>query len=87
MGWRAPWAGGSLAFAHAHHPPLKSGENPLADPARLPGTVALLVIDLGQVGFWQLSGGWQWLATVFVLLGGGSGDDGGGGGHADPRRT
>ena len=29
----------------------------------------LPVIDLGQVGFWQLRGGWQWLATAMILLG------------------
>lgn len=27
------------------------------------------MIDLGQMGFWQLRGGWQWLSAVVILLG------------------
>ncbi|GAA2596166.1 MULTISPECIES: oxidoreductase [Streptomyces] len=63
------WAAGSLAFAQAGHPPLKRGEHPEWSPALFTLDLLLPVIDLGQVGFWQLRGGWQWLATAMILLG------------------
>ncbi|MCX4701545.1 oxidoreductase [Streptomyces sp. NBC_01373] len=63
------WAASSVAFAHASHPPLKRGEHPDWNPALFALDLLLPVIDLGQVGFWQLSGGWQWLAAAIVLLG------------------
>ncbi|MDQ1020297.1 oxidoreductase [Streptomyces afghaniensis] len=63
------WAAGSLAFAQAGHPPLKQGEHPEWDPTLFTLDLLLPVIDLGQVGFWQLRGGWQWLATAMILLG------------------
>ncbi|MGW2232844.1 oxidoreductase [Streptomyces sp. NPDC001759] len=64
------WAAGSLAFAHASHPPLQPGAaHPPWNPALFALDLLLPVIDLGQVGVWQLSGGWQWLAAVMVLLG------------------
>ncbi|MBC9724588.1 oxidoreductase [Streptomyces sp. TRM68367] len=63
------WAAGSFAFAHAEHPPLKAGEHPAWDPALFALDLLLPVIDLGQQGFWQLSGGWQWLAAVMIILG------------------
>ncbi|MDT0391896.1 oxidoreductase [Streptomyces dubilierae] len=63
------WAAGSLAFARAGHPPMKRGEHPEWDPVLFSLDLLLPVIDLGQVGFWQLRGGWQWLATVMILLG------------------
>ncbi|CAM5647498.1 hypothetical protein SCYAM73S_03924 [Streptomyces cyaneofuscatus] len=53
----------------AHHPPLKSGEPPLWNPALFALDLLLPVIDLGQAGFWQLHDGWQWLSTAPVLLG------------------
>jgi hypothetical protein len=63
------WAAGSLAFAQAGHPPMKRGEHPEWSPALFTLDLLLPVIDLGQVGFWQLRGGWQWLATAMILLG------------------
>jgi hypothetical protein len=63
------WAASSLAFAHASHPPLKGGDHPAWNPALFALDLLLPVIDLGQVGFWQLRGGWQWLAAAMVLLG------------------
>ncbi|MET4659086.1 hypothetical protein ABID80_002801 [Streptomyces sp. PvP037] len=63
------WAAGSLAFARGDHPPLKSGEHPVWNPALFALDLLLPVIDLGQVGFWQLRGGWQWLSAAFILLG------------------
>ncbi|CAM5350525.1 Oxidoreductase OS=Streptomyces albaduncus OX=68172 GN=FHS32_003446 PE=4 SV=1 [Streptomyces griseoloalbus] len=63
------WAAGSVAFARADHPPLKAGEHPDWNPALFALDLLLPVIDLGQVGFWQLRGGWQWLSAAFILLG------------------
>ncbi|MGW1951851.1 oxidoreductase [Streptomyces sp. NPDC001920] len=63
------WAAGSLAFARAAPPPLKGGEHPAWSPALFTLDLLLPVIDLGQVGFWQLSGGRQWLAAAMILLG------------------
>ncbi|MFH0520111.1 oxidoreductase [Streptomyces sp. M41] len=63
------WAAGSVAFANAAPPPLKGGEHPTWDPALFTLDLLLPVIDLGQVGFWQLSGGWQWLSAAMILLG------------------
>ncbi|MEU6555137.1 oxidoreductase [Streptomyces sp. NPDC046915] len=63
------WAAGTLAFAHASHPPMNSGGHPAWSPALFALDLLLPVIDLGQVGQWQLRGGWQWLAAALVLLG------------------
>ncbi|WP_328496902.1 oxidoreductase [Streptomyces sp. NBC_00414] len=63
------WAVTSLAFAHADHPPLKSGEHPPWNPSIFALDLLLPLIDLGQAGYWQLRGGWQWLAAVVILLG------------------
>ncbi|MFJ8182009.1 oxidoreductase [Streptomyces sp. NPDC096105] len=63
------WAAGSVVFARADHPPLKAGEHPAWNPALFALDLLLPVIDLGQVGFWQLRGGWQWLSAAFILLG------------------
>lgn len=56
------WAAGSLAFAHASHPPVQPGGHPPWNPALFALDLLLPVIDLGQVGVWRLQGGWQWLA-------------------------
>ncbi|MBD0842654.1 oxidoreductase [Streptomyces sp. TRM68416] len=63
------WAAGSVSFAQAGHPPIKHGEHPEWDPTLFALDLLLPVIDLGQVGFWQLKGAWQWLAAVLILLG------------------
>jgi len=63
------WAATSIAFAHADHPPLKSGEHPPWNASLFALDLLLPVIDLGQVGYWQLRGGWQWLSAVVILLG------------------
>ncbi|MFI5682626.1 oxidoreductase [Streptomyces sp. NPDC051636] len=63
------WAAGTLAFAHASHPPMDSGGHPTWSPALFALDLLLPVIDLGQAGQWQLRGGWQWLAAAMVLLG------------------
>ncbi len=63
------WAAGSLAFARADPPAPQSGEHPQWNPSLYALDLLLPVIDLGQVGFWQLHDGWQWLSTALVLLG------------------
>ncbi|MFE9900381.1 oxidoreductase [Streptomyces achromogenes] len=63
------WAAGTLAFAHADHPPVNSGGHPAWSPALFTLDLLLPVIDLGQTGQWQLRGGWQWLATAMILAG------------------
>ncbi|MGP4012203.1 oxidoreductase [Streptomyces sp. 4N124] len=63
------WAASSVAFTHADHPPIKSGEHPPWNPALFALDLLLPVIDLGQVSFFGLRGGWQWLAAAMILVG------------------
>ncbi|MFF7975478.1 oxidoreductase [Streptomyces sp. NPDC007905] len=63
------WAAGTLAFSHADHPPMNSSGHPSWSPALFTLDLLLPVIDLGQVGQWQLRGGWQWLAAAMIMLG------------------
>lgn len=63
------WAATSIAFSHASHPPVDSDRHPPWNAALFALDLLLPVIDLGQVGVWQLRGGWQWLAAVVILLG------------------
>ncbi|ARP69763.1 oxidoreductase [Streptomyces pluripotens] len=63
------WAAGTLAFAHAAHQPVSRDGHPTWSPALFTLDLLLPVIDLGQLGQWQLHGAWQWLATVVILLG------------------
>ncbi|MEU9139388.1 oxidoreductase [Streptomyces sp. NPDC048404] len=63
------WAATSVAFAHADHRPVNTDGHPAWNASLYALDLLLPVIDLGQTGFWQLRGGWQWLAAVVVLLG------------------
>ncbi|MEV0485221.1 oxidoreductase [Streptomyces sp. NPDC050508] len=63
------WAASSLAFAHADHAPVNASGHPPWSPALFALDLLLPVIDLGQVGQWQLHGGWQWLSVALILLG------------------
>ncbi|MFD0314359.1 oxidoreductase [Streptomyces flavalbus] len=64
------WAAGSLAFASAGRPGSPDGgEAPPWNPALFALDLLLPVIDLGQVGFWHLDDGLQWLEAALVLLG------------------
>ncbi|MFH8341060.1 oxidoreductase [Streptomyces sp. AM6-12] len=63
------WAAGTLAFSHAAHLPANHDERPYWSPALFTLDLLLPVIDLGQVGEWQLRGLWQWLSAAMVLLG------------------
>lgn len=62
------WAAGSVAFAHAPHQPTGDG-HPSWNPALYALDLLLPVIDLGQSGQWQLSGGWQWVAAGMIISG------------------
>ncbi|MFD1661188.1 oxidoreductase [Streptomyces caeni] len=63
------WAAASIALSHASHPPVNKDAHPPWNPSLLALDLLLPVIDLGQAGQWQLSGGWQWLSAVVILLG------------------
>ncbi|MDF3297066.1 oxidoreductase [Streptomyces tropicalis] len=63
------WAAGTLAFARASHPPVNPDGHPEWNPALFALDLLLPVIDLGQVGQWQLRGIWQWLSAAMILLG------------------
>jgi hypothetical protein len=63
------WAATSIAFSHASHPAINGDGHPPWNASLFALDLLLPVIDLGQVGFWQLRGGWQWLAAVVILLG------------------
>jgi hypothetical protein len=63
------WAAGSIAFTHSGLVPMNPDRHPGWSPALLALDLLLPVIDLGQVGQWQLRGGWQWLAAAMILLG------------------
>ncbi|MHB9862505.1 oxidoreductase [Streptomyces sp. YIM S03343] len=62
------WAAGSVAFAHAAHPPAGSGHPPW-NPTLYTLDLLLPVIDLRQADEWQLRGGWEWLSVVLILMG------------------
>jgi len=63
------WAASSVAFAHADHPPLKSGEGPEWNAALFALDLLIPVIDLGQTGQWRLGVGWQWASAVVIVVG------------------
>ncbi len=63
------WAAGSLAFAHAAHPPATPGDRPDWNPSLFALDLLLPVVDLNQASEWHVSGAWQWLAAAMVLLG------------------
>ncbi|MBV2356968.1 oxidoreductase [Streptomyces sp. J2-1] len=63
------WAAGTLAFTHADHPPIGPDRHGTWNPALFTLDLLLPVVDLGQVGQWQLRGGWQWLAAAMIVLG------------------
>jgi hypothetical protein len=63
------WAAASIAFSHASHPPVNKDQHPAWNPSLFALDLLLPVIDLGQAGQWQLSGPWQWVSAVVILLG------------------
>ncbi|MCX5196754.1 oxidoreductase [Streptomyces sp. NBC_00249] len=63
------WAAGTLLFLRHQPDPIKPGEHPHWSAALYALDLLLPVIDLGQEGQWDVSGGWQWGAAALVLLG------------------
>ncbi|WP_439900790.1 oxidoreductase [Streptomyces somaliensis] len=63
------WAAGALAFSFYEPVPIKREEFPHWDAGLYALDLLLPVINLGQEGYWRLSGAWQWLSTVLVLVG------------------
>jgi hypothetical protein len=63
------WAAASVAFAQAGEPPANGTGHPSWNPALFSLDLLLPVIDLGQVGQWQLSGVRQWMAAAMILVG------------------
>ncbi|WP_434588574.1 oxidoreductase [Streptomyces sp. A5-4] len=63
------WAAGAVAFAQLDPAALKNAEHPKWSPPLFALDLLLPVINLGQEGYWVLTGGWQWLGAGLVLLG------------------
>ncbi|MFD7032969.1 oxidoreductase [Streptomyces sp. NPDC059917] len=63
------WAAGAVLFSMHDPQPIKADEHPQWSAALFALDLLLPVIDLGQQGQWLLKGGWQWGASVLVLLG------------------
>ncbi|MEU9096140.1 oxidoreductase [Streptomyces sp. NPDC048361] len=63
------WAAGTLAFSHYDPRPIKADEHPDWNAALYALDLLIPVVNLGQDGYWRLSGAWQWAATLLILLG------------------
>ncbi len=63
------WAAGTVAFSRYQPPSIKGDEHPEWNAALFALDLLVPVIDLGQVGYWRLEGGWQWTAAALVLVG------------------
>ncbi|MEU8528066.1 MULTISPECIES: oxidoreductase [Streptomyces] len=63
------WAAGALAFSRYDPVPLKADEAPVWSAPLFALDLLLPVINLGQDGYWRLTGLWQWTAAALILLG------------------
>ncbi|MGW4030920.1 oxidoreductase [Streptomyces sp. NPDC004838] len=63
------WAAGALAFAQVDPEPIKRDEHPRWNAPLYALDLLIPVINLGQDGYWRLTGPWQWAAAGLVLLG------------------
>ncbi|MET9360935.1 oxidoreductase [Streptomyces sp. NPDC006632] len=63
------WAAGTLAFSHYDPRPIKPDEHPDWNAALYALDLLIPVVNLGQDGYWRLSGVWQWAAALLILLG------------------
>ncbi|WP_175409132.1 oxidoreductase [Streptomyces sp. TRM64462] len=63
------WAAGTLAFSRYDPVPIKNDESPHWNAALYALDLLLPVINLGQDGYWRVSGVWQWMSTVLILVG------------------
>ncbi|MBO0514581.1 oxidoreductase [Streptomyces beijiangensis] len=63
------WAAGTLAFSRYDPAPIQPDQHPQWNAALYALDLLVPVINLGQDGYWKLSGGWQWAAAALILLG------------------
>jgi hypothetical protein len=63
------WAAGAVAFSQIDPAPIKPDEHPRWNAALYALDLLLPVINLGQDGYWQLDGRWQWASAALILLG------------------
>ncbi|WUL62624.1 oxidoreductase [Streptomyces sp. NBC_00344] len=63
------WAAGTVAFSRYDPAAMNADEHPQWNAALYALDLLIPVINLGQDGYWKLSGGWQWVAASLVLLG------------------
>ncbi|MCB5179344.1 oxidoreductase [Streptomyces antimicrobicus] len=63
------WAAGALLFSGHRPSAIKPGESPEWNPTLFALDLLLPVVDLGQQGFWRLTGPWQWAGSALVMLG------------------
>ena len=63
------WAASAVAFSHASHRPVDPEEHPTWNATLFALDLLLPVIDLGQQGYWDLPGRWQWVAAAVISLG------------------
>ncbi|MFJ6567082.1 oxidoreductase [Streptomyces sp. NPDC091292] len=63
------WAVSAIAFSHADHPPVRPGEHPEWNAPLFALDLLVPVMNLGQDGYWRLTGTWQWAATAVIILG------------------
>ncbi|MFF2849418.1 oxidoreductase [Streptomyces sp. NPDC058001] len=63
------WAVSTVAFSHADHPPVRPGEHPEWNAPLFALDLLIPVMNLGQDGYWRLTGTWQWAASALVILG------------------
>ncbi|WUW12565.1 oxidoreductase [Streptomyces sp. NBC_01465] len=63
------WAAGALAFSRYDPAPIQPDQHPQWNAALYALDLLVPVINLGQDGYWKLSGGWQWAAAALILLG------------------
>jgi hypothetical protein len=63
------WAAGAIAFSHAAHHPIDASQHPAWNAPLFALDLLIPVIDLGQQGYWDLQGNWQWAAAAVVCLG------------------
>ncbi|MFF4184120.1 oxidoreductase [Streptomyces sp. NPDC001691] len=63
------WAAGTLAFSHYDPQPIKADEHPEWNAALYALDLLIPVVNLGQDGYWKLTGAWQWAAALLIMLG------------------
>ncbi|WP_438294344.1 oxidoreductase [Streptomyces sp. HUAS TT7] len=63
------WAAGTLAFSHYDPQPIKADEHPEWNAALFALDLLIPVVNLGQDGYWKLTGTWQWGAALLIMLG------------------